>query len=128
GGNGLLVTIEPADKVPTATDYLTENQNFLKTQEAKVLKADPPRKIQSSTPEIEQFGLDVELLERESKKKQAARMEHYMSRHQAGGALVAARLIPKDATTIGPEVERIVKSIVVTAGAQLPVAVPPPAK
>jgi hypothetical protein len=114
-GNGLLLTVESPANVPTGAAYLIESQTYLtKEQKAKILRADSPRPI---TAQIEHLGLDVEMSGRRE------RMEYYIVRQPAGGAVVAARLLPKELPALAPDVERIARSVQVTAPVSLPRAV-----
>jgi hypothetical protein len=115
-GNGLLLTVESPANLPTAAAYLTESQTYLtKEQKAKVLRTDAPRPL---TAQIENLGLDVELNGRRE------RMEYYIVRQPAGGAILAARLQPTELPALGRDVERIARSVQVTA----PVSLPRPVK
>ncbi|MFL5330089.1 MAG: hypothetical protein ACJ8C4_14395 [Gemmataceae bacterium] len=110
-GNGVLITIEPSNKVPTPAEFQRETKDYLTGQKGKVLRIDPTQSIRPAPREIERFGMDVELA------SQTARMEYYIVRQPAGGATVAARLIPSDATVLRAEVDQIVKSLQVGANA-----------
>ena len=106
-GNGLMISVEAHKDTPSAADYLAENKAFLVKQKGAILGIDPPRRLTGPPNELDQFGLDVEM------NGQKARMEYYVLRQPAGGALVAARLLPKDLATVRADVERIVRSVVV---------------
>src|SRR5439155_16006967 len=107
-GNGLLVTVEPSANVPAGAAYLAENQAFLLKQKARILRVDPPRSL---SPEIEHLGLDVEMSGRRE------RMDYFVVRQRAGGAVLAARLLPTDLATLQRDVERIARSVRVAAPA-----------
>jgi hypothetical protein len=119
-GSGLLLTVEPPAGVPTAAAYAAEVQGYLTKQKASLLRTDPPRRVQGPPDELEQFGLDAEI---EGKR---ARLEYYVVRQAAGGATVAARLAPADLAALQRDVERIVRSVRVTAPVALPKPAPPP--
>ncbi len=104
-GNGLLLTVEPSDKVPSPTDFARETQDYITKQKGRVVRADPPLKLRPFPLEIERFGMDIEL------SNQPARMEYAIIRQQSGGATVAARLSPTDAAALRPEIDQFIKSV-----------------
>lgn len=104
-GNGLLLTVEPPDKVPSPTDFARETQDYIVKQKGRVIRADPPLKLRPFPLEIERFGMDIEL------SNQPARMEYAVIRQQTGGATVAARLAPTDAAALRPEFDQFIKSV-----------------
>jgi len=108
-GNGILITAEPLAKVPATTDFLKETQDFLTQQQGKILRTEPAQRLQAVSREIDRFAMDVEL------NRQPARMEYFITRQSQGGATIAARLIPNEATVLRLEVEQIVKSLSVGA-------------
>jgi len=115
-GNGLLLTVESPANVPTGAAYLAECQTYLtKEQRAKILRTDAPRPLSN---QLEQLGLDVEISGRRE------RMEYYIIRQSAGGAVLAARLQAEESPALERDVERIARSVQVTA----PVSLPRPVK
>lgn len=108
-GNGLLLTLDPLAKVPTAAQFLTETRDFLQRQKAKIVKVEPPTKLQAAPQEVEQFALEVEMA------GQPAVMEYYVLRQAAGGATIAARFQPKDRAVLRQEVDKIARSLTITA-------------
>jgi hypothetical protein len=108
-GNGLLLTVESAGNVPTAAAYLAECQTYLtKEQKARILRTDAPKPLSA---QLEHLGLDVELNGRRE------RMEYYIVRQTGGGAVLAARFQSKDSPSLERDVERIARSVQVTAPA-----------
>jgi hypothetical protein len=116
-GNGLLITIEPSEKVPAITEYVREATDYVVKQKGRVVKADPPQKLRPYPQELDRCGMDIEM------NNQPARMEYAVVRQSAGGATLAARLLPPDAVTLRLEVEQIAKSIQI--GPAAPVGVVP---
>jgi hypothetical protein len=104
-GSGLLLTLEPPARVPTGAQFLAESRDYLQKQQARVLRADPPRPVQAG---LEQFALEVEVM------KQRVVMEYYVVKQPAGGATLAARLLPADLAALRKEVERVARSVTVT--------------
>jgi hypothetical protein len=127
-GNGFLLTVEPPSHVPTGPAYQAEAQAFLAKEKAALARTDPPRRIQAAPQEVDRFGFDAELGGRK------LRLEYFVMRQgPAGGATIAATLLPADQAAVRSEVERIARSLTVgvtrggppTAGkVELPVAVP----
>ncbi|HEX4592015.1 MAG TPA: hypothetical protein VH120_18925 [Gemmataceae bacterium] len=105
-GNGLMLTVEAPSGVPTAVGYLAETQAFITKEKGRVLRADAPRRLQGPPEELDQFGLDVEM------KGRRERLEYFVVRQPAGGATVAARLLPgNDLAAVERDVERMVRSV-----------------
>lgn len=101
-GSGLLITLEPLAKMPTAAQYLQEVQTWLKGQKATVNTAAP---IKTIAPGIDYFGLDVEL------NKQRQILLYYVVRQPQGGATVTARVLFQDWNLLRDDVDRVVKSM-----------------
>ncbi|HJT78451.1 MAG TPA: hypothetical protein VJ739_14705 [Gemmataceae bacterium] len=107
-GSGLLLTLEPPSRVPTGAQFLAESRNYLQEQKARVLRIDPPRAVQAAPREVEQFGLEVEVM------GQRVQMDYYVARQAGGGATLAARLLPGDLANLRKEVEGIARSLTLT--------------
>jgi hypothetical protein len=107
-GSGLRITLETADTVPTAKQYLTESRDFLQGQKAKILGLDAPRRLQDAPRELDQFQLDVEI------GKDRVTMAYYVARQAKGGATLAARLPTSDLAALKKEVDAIARSLVIT--------------
>jgi hypothetical protein len=103
-GSGLLLTVEPLSKVPAATQYLNESKTWLQGQKVQVLGTLPPRVLQKEPQGLEHFALNIQV------GQQKFLMDYYVIRQPAGGATVAARLVPTD-TDARRDVVRIVHSI-----------------
>jgi hypothetical protein len=103
-GNGLLLTVEPPAKVPTPAQYLTESKTWLQGQKVLVQGTLPPRVLQKEPLGLEHFALNIQV------GQQKFLMDYYIVRQPAGGATVAARLVPTD-NDARRDVVRIVSSI-----------------
>src|SRR5262249_15303544 len=103
-GSGLLLTVEPAARVPTGAQFLAGSRDYWQKQGARVRAAAPPRRVQAAPRELEQFALDVEA------GGQRVLMDYYVARQAAGGATLAARLLEADRARLRREVERIARS------------------
>jgi hypothetical protein len=103
-GSGLLLTVEAPGKVPTPAQYLNESKTWLQGQKVQVLGELPPRVLQKEPQGLEHFALNIQV------GKQPFLMDYYIVRQPAGGATVAARLVPTDAAA-RRDVVRIVASI-----------------
>jgi hypothetical protein len=107
-GSGILLTLEPPARVPTGTAFLTESRNYLQEQKAKVLRVEPPRRVQSAPQDLEHFGLEAEVM------GQRVQMDYYVAHQTRGGATLAARLLPNELDTLRKEVEGIARSLTIT--------------
>jgi hypothetical protein len=104
GGSGILLTVAAANDVPTAAQYARESSEFLRSQEARLLGSTGARKIQAE-PEVETFTFEIEM------EKQRLILDYFIVRQGAGGATLAARILPQQAREVRPEVERIARSV-----------------
>jgi hypothetical protein len=106
-GAGVLITIDPLQRIPTSADFLTESRGWLEKQKAKLLKVYTPRKLRSS-PALEAFALEAEM------QGQKIWMDYYVTRQTGGGATLAARLTMSELGELRKEVDRIARSVVIT--------------
>ena len=107
-GSGLLLTFDAANRVPGAAQFLADSRTYLEKQSGtKVLRTYPPRPVAGSA--LEQFSIDVEM------NGQGQTMLYYVLRQQNGGASLAARLAPADLAELQKDVERIARSVTITA-------------
>ena len=104
-GGGILVTIESPGSVPTAEQFLAETRAFLKEQEWAVSAVDPPRRW---TDRVTRFALNADANDK------PVRMEYAVLSGADGGAVVAARLPWAARHELGPDVDRVLKSMTVT--------------
>jgi hypothetical protein len=107
-GNGMLVTLEAAARIPTAAQFLAESRDYLEKQKAKVLRINPPQRLGQPPHDLEHFGLEIDMA------GQAATMDYYIIRQAQGGATLAARLLPANVAETRKDVERIARSLVIT--------------
>jgi hypothetical protein len=107
-GAGMLVTVEPVAKVPSADDYLKEVSGFLEKQKAKIDVTDKPTRVRAEPVQLDRFGLDATFGE------DKARLEYAVLKQTDGGVTAAARIPAADAAALKPEVERIIRSLSVT--------------
>jgi len=106
-GHGLLMTLEPANKAPTAAQLLKESQDWLTGQKARILRVDPVRTL-PGTPVIEHFGLEAEMA------GQKFLMDYFLFRQGQTGILLAARILPGNQDVVRLEVERLARSMSIT--------------
>lgn len=104
-GGGILITVEPPDRVPTAAQFLSETEAFLKGQKWAVSATDPPARAAAG---LDRFGLDAEV------NKERVRMEYAVLAGPDGGATVAARLPWGERGELRPDVDRVLRSLAVT--------------
>jgi len=106
-GHGVMLTVEPLDRVPTGAQFLTESRKWLQDQKAKLLRIDQPAAV-AGVPGMEHFALEAEM------GGQKFLMDYHVIRQANGGATLAARLLPADQDSARKEVERIARSLVIT--------------
>jgi len=106
-GNGLLLTVEPAAKLPTGAQFHQEARTWLAQQKANVYRIDNPKVLATG---IENFAADAEI------NKQRLILDYYVLRQNNGGATVVARLSPDDLIKLRKDVDRIIKSVQFTKG------------
>lgn len=107
-GGGLLVTVEPAAKVPAVGDYLREVSAFLQQEKAAVTVLANPARVRGEPAALDRFTLAAAI------EKEPVQMEYGVLRQAEGGATVAARLPQGSADALRPEVDRIIRSLTVT--------------
>ena len=107
-GGGLLITLEPASKIPSAEDYLREVTAFLQKEKAKVSVLNHPTRVRPEPGQLDRFTLDVTF------EKDAARLEYAVLKQTDGGATLAARLPAASAADLKTDVDRVVRSLSVT--------------
>lgn len=107
-GGGLLVTVEPAAKVPAVGDYLREVSAFLQQEKAAVTVLANPARVRAEPAALDRFTLAAAF------DKEPVQMEYGVLRQAEGGATVAARLPHGSADALRPEVDRIIRSLTVT--------------
>jgi hypothetical protein len=107
-GNGLLLTLEPPQRVPTADQFLNEARTWLAKQKGRLFRLDRPRRLQNPPVTLDRFTLDAEVA------RQRAVLDYYVVRQVPGGATITARLLPADLTRARREAERIARSVRIT--------------
>ncbi|MFN4259821.1 MAG: hypothetical protein ACK4RK_11020 [Gemmataceae bacterium] len=109
-GSGLLITLEPLQRVPGGVQFLAEAKGFLEKQKAKIFATEMPKPVPSAPPGLERFALDVEI------NGVRQRLEYYIVKQEKGGAILAARLLPADQDQLRQDVERIARGLRITKG------------
>jgi hypothetical protein len=107
-GSGLMLTVEPAERVPTGAQFLAEARKWLGEQKAKVVRVGAPTLVQAAPNTLEHFSIDME------SQGKPALMDYYVIRQKNGGVTLAARLLPGDTANLRRDVERIARSLQVT--------------
>ena len=107
-GGGMLITLEPASKLPSADDYLREVTAFLQKEKAKVSVLNQPVRARPEPGQLDRFTLDVEF------EKEAARLEYAVLKQTDGGATLAARLPAATASDLKHDFERVIRSMSIT--------------
>jgi hypothetical protein len=103
-GSGLMLTVDPPQKLPTGRQFLAESQAWLQKKKGRVLRVLPPQAVQAA-PSLERFGLEVEM------DGQRFWMDYFIARQTSAGATIAARLPPKDLAALQKEVDGIARSV-----------------
>jgi hypothetical protein len=106
-GHGMMVTLEPADRVPTGEQFLTESRQWLQDKKARLVRIEPVRPVRGAAG-LEHFALEAEM------GTQRFLMDYHVSRQANGGATLAARLLPADQESARRDVERLARSLVIT--------------
>lgn len=106
-GNGLILTLETPEKTPTAAQLFAATRQDLPKQKMKILREEQPRRVPDSARELEHFSMLAE-----AGSKQYV-MDFYVLRQAAGGAVLSARLSPRDQASLERQVGAIARSIVI---------------
>ena len=106
-GSGVLITVDPSERVPTAAAFMDESRAWLVKQKAKQVRTYNPRRLRDR-PTLDAFALEAQLGE------QKLWMDYYITAQAGGGATIAARIIPADLAAIHKEVDRIARSVTIT--------------
>jgi hypothetical protein len=113
GGGGLLITLDPADKLPTLTAYRDEAKQFLTQQGMKVTTTSAERTLRSTSPALTGFTLDVE------SSTGRLMLDYFIVRQNVGGATVAVRLpATGELESLRRDAENIARSLTVTRAIQ----------
>lgn len=104
-GSGVLITLEPAGRVPAAAVYQAESRTFLEKGGHRVVGGETPQMLSA---EVARFTLEVE------KDGKRIHLEYYVRNTQLGGILLAARF-PGDFRNARPDLERLVRRTVITS-------------
>jgi hypothetical protein len=105
GGNGLLMTIDSPQRVPTGDQFLAETRAWLEKQKGKIGRIVPPYRVQAAPLSLERFVIEAEMM------GQKFVMDYHIARQAAGGATIAARLQPTNVAAVQREVEEIARSV-----------------
>ncbi len=106
-GGGILITVEPPAKVPTADDYRKEALGFLEKQKAQVTGSEKPTRLRAEPVTLDRFAIDATF------GTEKVRLEYAVLKQTDGGVTVAARL-PAEDTDARAEVLRIIRGLSVT--------------
>ena len=107
-GAGMLITVEPAARVPGAEDYAKEVTAFLQQQKADVIATEKPARVRAEPVQLDRFAIDATV------KNEKVRLEYAVLKQTDGGVTVAANIPAAAAELLKPEVERVIRSLAVT--------------
>ena len=106
-GHGVMLTVEPLEKVPTGAQFLAESRKWLQDQKARLVRVDPVAAVPGVVG-MEHFALEAEM------GGQKFLMDYHVIRQGNGGATVAARLLPTDQESARKEIERLARDMLIT--------------
>jgi hypothetical protein len=106
-GDGVLVTIDPPERIPKASAFLDESRTWLTKQKARLLKTYSPSRLRER-PSLDAFALEAEL------GKQKVWLDYYVTAQSGGGATIAARLGQEGLAELRREVEKLARSVTIT--------------
>jgi hypothetical protein len=106
-GGGVLLTLEPGEKLPTVQQYLQESRDYLSRQGAKVTAISTPQRWTGWKPGLtgERFRLDAEF------PAKALQLEYAVVRGASGGAVVAGRWRRDESAELTTDWERILQTL-----------------
>lgn len=107
-GAGILLTVEPPARLPTAAAYLAETEEFLNKQKAAVSGVTRPARAAEKPFQLDRFGLDADL------GGDKVRMEYAVLAQTEGGVTVAARLPRQDAAALAGDLDRVLNRLMLT--------------
>ena len=107
-GSGILITVEPDSKVPTADDFAREITAFLTKQKATITGTEKPTRVRAEPVQLDRFAFEATF------GTEKARLEYAVLRQSDGGVTVAGRIPAADVEALKPEVERVIRSLSVT--------------
>ncbi len=105
-GSDVLMTLDPAAKLPAVGQFHKEVLAGLQQQKAVIDRSSNPRLLQQNPFSIEQFAVEARF------GNQPASFDYYVIRQSTGGATLSARYLPAQADARRREVERVAKSLV----------------
>ncbi|CAN5428149.1 hypothetical protein BH10PLA2_BH10PLA2_02970 [soil metagenome] len=107
GGSGILLTVEPIERVPSGEEFLRQTKEELQRRGLKIIREERVRRVQDAPRLLEQFSLFVE------EKGRDYVMSFFVGRQAEGGLTIAARLPARDQAALDRDVLNIVRSVVV---------------
>jgi hypothetical protein len=105
-GSGLLLTLSPAASTPTVTQFRQETLNWLQKEKGKLVREEKARQLEAG---LESFLFEVEL------GKDRVVLQYFVFRQGKFGATMAVRMNPAELRDVQPDVERIARSVRLTA-------------
>jgi hypothetical protein len=108
-GNGLLITIESLQRLPTALQFQKETRTWIESRKGTVHLASAIGTAQRFPTQVESFAFDADL--REEKGSRRVLLYHAVVHDTRAGATVSATLTTQDRAVVQREIERIVAGI-----------------
>ena len=107
-GSGILITVEPDTKVPTAEDYAKEILAFLQKQKATLTTTEKTTRVRAEPVQLDRFAFEATF------GTDKVRLEYAVLKQTDGGVTVAGRIPAADIAAMKPEVERVIRSLSLT--------------
>lgn len=104
-GNGLMLTLDSLQKIPTGKQYLAETREWIEKQRGRILRVTAPQLVQPAPLSLEHFAFEAEVM------NQKVLLDYFVAVQFAGGATIAARLLPENQAAVRKEVEVIARSL-----------------
>lgn len=113
-GNGLVLTTDPLNRLPTMAAFLSEARGGIERRKGTVTFAGPTQTLQRQPTSVESLTMDVEVpAEKEIKR---GTMVLSVIRDESAGATLAATLVTSDRAALAREVERMAATVRVGRG------------
>jgi hypothetical protein len=107
GGAGLRVTIDTSHRPQTAQQFMADTLAFFEKQKIRVLSANGPHVVPGASEGLERFTIEI------VSRGAPVWMEYYALRESAGGATLAARLLPAELEALRHQVDQIARTVTI---------------
>ena len=108
-GNGLLLSVEPADRLPSATKFQRETKGAIEMRKGTVNAAGPIETVQRQPTDIEAFTFDATLPDEKTTRR--VRLYHAIVRDGRAGVTVSATLTAANPLELQREIGRMLTGL-----------------